>query len=187
MNKQLRPGLGIALAAAVALSAWLLFSSPAPTVVAVVAPDAAARHMPILTERAAPPSTPARLPDQLPSYSWDLAEHDPFQGPPLVAAAPATPKPMAMSNTLATAPPPAPVQPPPPVLAYTFLGRLRSPTGDRLVLLSDGLDSVVAADGVALGNGYTVERVTADAVWVLHAELVGLRQHITLPAASDSE
>ena len=91
-----------------------------------------------------------------------------------------------MSSTLASAPLPAPVQPPPPALAYAYLGRLHSPTGQRLVLLSDGSDSVLAAEGVALGNGYTVERVTADAVWVLHAKL-GLRQHIALPAASDPE
>ena len=69
---------------------------------------------------------------------------------------------------------------------HRYLGRMRSPAGEVLVLLGDGSDSVVARVGLILGNGYVIDRLAADAVHVHHANL-DLRQIIPLPTPSETE
>jgi hypothetical protein len=107
-----------------------------------------------------------RLPAQWLAPAWDRAEHDPFQRPATVVAP--APKPLASAQPATVPPPPAPVLPSPPPLTYRFLGRMRSPDGQTLVLLSNGSEVVAATAGVALDDGYIIERVSADAVHLQH-------------------
>ena len=71
--------------------------------------------------------------------------------------------------------PPAPLPPPPvvmaapvtpsmPPLSLRFAGRMRTPEGEDVVYMADGDNSLAITVGQSLPNGYRVEAITAKAV-----------------------
>lgn len=78
------------------------------------------------------------------------------------------------------------MQPPPPPQPYAYLGRMRSPAGVPMVLLGNGEQTVVATAGLALDNGYIIERIGPDAVYLQHAAPNAPRQ-LPLPPPTETE
>lgn len=178
--RAMRPGLAVALACAIGLSGWALLSSPENPVPLVVATGAEAVTSALGLASSVVVSV---LPTSLPAVPWDRAEHDPFQGPPVpptTATPPIAPPPVVPAAL------PSPVAPPPPQMGYTFIGRMRSPEGQVLVLLSNGADMVVATPGAALDNGHVVESLAENAVLIGHRNLP-LRLSLPIPQLSEFE
>lgn len=187
LASRLRPGVAAAFAATVLLTLWALMTEQEATIVPAAGPSA---HKPAAA--AAPRDAPHAsvlsrvLPEVLTVPPWDRAETNPFdprdatvRPPPPATVASAMPA-QAPAAVLA-----APAAPPPPPLTYQFIGRMTTPAGQTLVMLSSGSEVIVASEGQALDNGYRIERVTAEAVQVIHAEL-GLRHSIPLPVPQDT-
>lgn len=76
--------------------------------------------------------------------------------------------------------PPASVAPP---MNHRIVGRFLSPDGQRLVFLQDGAQTVVAAPGVVLSSGFTVDTVTPRELRLRHP-LAG--QAVALPMPDDN-
>jgi len=172
----MRRGLFWALLTTVAASAVTLWlGRQAPVVVAAVE-RAGARPMaagPRLAETAA-----VALPEHLDRFVIEPPGRDPFIPvvPPQAKPAPAPPP----SPALLVGPPPPPPLPSAPAVRARFLGRMVTPSGDRLVFLAAGDKTVLAQAGDLLDDGYVVESVTDQAV-VLRYPALDVKVTLPLP------
>jgi len=144
------------LAGTVMLSlAALWWPEPAVTM-ARVDPSAAPLE---LRPHVASPSSPGRLPAELPRQSFELAEFDPFTGMP----PPAPPAPMPVEIVKAAEAPPPPLPPPPPV-PYRYLGRMTDPGGTQRTFVGNDTTMIPIERGTVLDGGYVVDAIGADAI-----------------------
>jgi len=150
------PPVLVALIATLVLSAWALYSRPRqPAVIGAISRPG---------REASPPTTRqgaevARLPDQWPSSSMDLATDDPFREDVPKAA------PAAAPAQMVSAPMPAPV----PAMDLRYWGRFAGPDGEIQTFVVRGAESPIrATPGVDLGGGWQVERMTEGAIEVVH-------------------
>lgn len=174
-NKAISPPIAWVLGGSLLASAWALWwpdGSPAvhpmPVSVAVVA-----------GVNEAPVQQSGVLPTTLPKVELVPAEFDPFVG--VVPKEPPPAKP-------AAAPPPQYVPPPPvvvPTQTYRFLGKLASPDGKLLVYLTNGMSEVVVGEGTRLDDGFVVDSIQSDAVFLVHP-VSGTRAQIAIPVAAQS-
>jgi hypothetical protein len=154
---------------------WLLAAASALSGLALWLPQRASTIVAAIEERRAVPlpgtvtddgrASPARpLPSNLEPLVVEPARHNPFGE----MAAPAPPKPPPVAA--APAPPPAAPALAPPPMNWRLLGTMETPTGERLVMLTQqgGQHSVLATPGAVLEGDYEVVTVQTDAVRVVH-------------------
>lgn len=179
----MRRGLGVLLAATLAVTGWaLLTPEPATAPAGVVAARAPA---------AVSDSAPVRPP--LPAQ-WEAPVLEPARRDPFAADRPTAPKP--------SEPPPAPrlvvVQPAAPAAAvpaaasaapapfsYRFLGRMVDPSGRPMVYIARGETALAIEPGMKLSDGYTVETVSATSIEFVDAA-TQRRHALTIPADGDA-
>ena len=155
----LRPGLKWLLGATMALSLAAVLLNPSPNssnsaMRWAPSPAIPRGDVPSLTTPHSPESV-RPLPERIDPQRFEPAAIDLFAGD-ASSAAPAAepPSPTPAILTVPSQASPAAAVPPP---AARFLGRFVTPEGTRLVFLRDGEQSIVAAPGAVLSNGYTVQ------------------------------
>jgi hypothetical protein len=163
----MRRGLLWLLGGVVALSALVLWVPQRATTI-VQAIDAR-RSVAVAAVAMNTAAAVSALPAVLERITIEPARRDPFTDVPSAAPAPKAPP------TVAPAPPPpiaAPVASPPP-MQWRLMGTMATPTGQRLVMLTQGNEqqTVVAEPGVQLDGGYEIAAVTADAVRLIYPPL----------------
>ncbi|MBL8339745.1 MAG: hypothetical protein JNM97_23470 [Rhodoferax sp.] len=167
-----------------AVALWMPRLEQAPIVPAA---DQRARETPVRGDAAAvrvladrlakeaSPAWPQPLPQTVPALRVLPAKCDifapPSQGPArttaLIQAKPAKPQAEPVSPPLPTVSPPVgAVAAPPPRVRY--LGTMRTPEGERLVLLLRGEVAIVARAGLQLEDGYSIQSIETAAVRLLH-------------------
>lgn len=172
----MRRGLFWALLATVAASAATLWvGRQAPVVVAAVE-RAGARTVtagPRIAETVA-----VALPEHLDRFVIEPPGRDPFI--PVLPPQPKPPPAPAPSPGSMVGPPPPPPLPSAPAVRARFLGRMVTPSGDRLVFLAAGDKTVLAQAGDLLEDGYVVDSVTDQAV-VLRYPALDVKVTLPLP------
>jgi hypothetical protein len=164
----MRRGLLWVLGGAVALSAVALWvPQRATTIVQAIDARRSGTVDAVVMKTAA--TLPA-LPPALERIAVEPARRDPFAEAPS-----AVPPPKAAPVMTAAAPPPpiaTPVASPPP-MQWRLMGTMATPTGQRLVMLTQGNEqqTVVAEPGVQLDGGYEIAAVTADSVRLIYPPL----------------
>lgn len=149
-----------------ALTAWTLLRDPQPVApVEVASAPARAPH-------AFASNPPNLLPKELVPLTVEEAQRDIFarraaSAPAPVASKPPPPPWVEASPVLVPAAMPLPTAPP---MVWRFLGRMQTPEGRVLVLLSrpDRETPVTADQGTSLGDGYVVKEVAQEAVRLTH-------------------
>ncbi len=168
----MRRSLVFVLVATVALAAWSYRWSAMPPVVAAASLPATAGTAP----PAASVSQRAR-PVRWPEVEVAAAAGDPFS----VAPAPQQTPP----NLPPPSPPPVPaaaLPPAAPALEHRFFGRVVSPDGQQITLLTRTGVPVAVSEGVPLNDGYVVESVRPEAVRLVYPPL-GTVVDLPIPAS----
>jgi hypothetical protein len=157
--------------AASAAALWLpranpTFVSATPLHAQALAADATLdRSSPVV----APGSTPIGLPTQLPELELEPAIRDPFHAVQAAAAAPPAAPTAAIAavhlvqGAVYIAPPP-----PPPPLDVRFVGWMRAPDGQRMLMLARAEQFLVAQAGLTLESGYRLSSIESDSVRFVH-------------------
>lgn len=127
-------------------------------------------------------AVPPELPHSLPRMLLPPAKRDLFlpvaPQAPRVLVRPAQ-RPPAITNI---APPSVPTAPP---MASRFLGRMVTPSGERLVFLLSGERTLVAKPGDHLDDGYVVETVSDQQVILVYPAL-NVKVAVPLPPVPDT-
>lgn len=156
-----------------ASAATLWVGRQAPVLVAAVQRTGARAELPAPLARAL---QRAPLPARLEPQAIEPSQRDPF-----VPVLPPQPKPApapALPPAQVTGPPPPPPLPSAPAVRARFLGRMVTPSGDTLVFLSAGDQTMLAQAGDVLDDGYVVDSVTDQAVTLRYP---ALDVKVTLP------
>jgi hypothetical protein len=161
-----------AVGAAIA-AGWASFG-PKPDALAVPTPSPDAAAPTAFLQAPASPSAPTTRVVLAPALRNAFA----IVAPPPPPAPPAPPP-----VKVVEAPPPPPAPPP---LNLRYAGRMTAPDGTPVVFALYGNESVVLTPGLALANGYRVERVTDAAVELLYPPL-GATARLDVPAAPTFE
>jgi len=126
--------------------------------------------------------TLAAVPADFSRPPLEPATRDPFFPPaPVVPAAPAP-----VLATTPADPPTPPAAPAPPPLGLSFVGRLVAPDGTSNVLAAIGQDTVTLQAGRMLPNGYRVDALDEQAVYLSYPALNSTAR-LELPAPPTHE
>lgn len=192
----MRRGLLWALGTSGLASAWALWG-PVPgvnqtaaaqrLVAAIESVDRAgvAVHDPLAARTAAPTTQAASapLPRSLDAWQLEAAVRDPFvpYTPPAPAEPPVPPEPQ--RHKPAAPEPVAEPTPTAPPMDYRFLGRMLTPEGRTITLLTRGESTIEVQPGQQLEDGYRVEAVSAQAIRLVYPSL-GTVVDVNIPPAT---